>query len=280
MATIETIADLILISSEVSLSHKELQKLLYFAQGFYLARNNEPLFPESLQAWEFGPVSPRIWGKFKMYGYHSINRPNAADVQAVPENVKAFILSLVLVFAPLGQSKLIEYTHLDSPWLLNFVSTANNLLKPDDLRTYFSNFQDFGEYLSVAEDKRMFNSLIAQRTDYLSTLPALRAGWISGDSSAPSEEVCSAAISFLQDFEKFIFSRHAKPVIPNLVLGPIPTGGVGVELSNGDSGLYVFLHNDRHVEIDTERNGEFASEEITLDQFREDFVSYFQRFLA
>ena len=36
----------------------KLQKLLYFAQGNYLAKYNMPLFDEDFEAWIHGPVIP------------------------------------------------------------------------------------------------------------------------------------------------------------------------------------------------------------------------------
>ncbi|MDB9308928.1 DUF4065 domain-containing protein [Aphanizomenon sp. CS-733/32] len=34
------------------------QKLLYYAQSLHLAMYDEPLFPEEIQAWRYGPVCP------------------------------------------------------------------------------------------------------------------------------------------------------------------------------------------------------------------------------
>ena len=39
------------------ISNLKLQKLLYYVQGFHLAIENEPLFMEDIQAWQYGPVS-------------------------------------------------------------------------------------------------------------------------------------------------------------------------------------------------------------------------------
>ena len=39
----------------------KLQKLLYYAQGWYLAFFDEPLFDERIEAWLHGPVVPPIY---------------------------------------------------------------------------------------------------------------------------------------------------------------------------------------------------------------------------
>lgn len=46
----------------------KLQKLVYFAQGYHLAKYHEPLLNENFQAWQFGPVVPEIYQDFKLYG--------------------------------------------------------------------------------------------------------------------------------------------------------------------------------------------------------------------
>lgn len=49
------------------ITHLKLQKLLYFAQGIYLAINSKPLFKENILAWEHGPVVSEVYGEYKKY---------------------------------------------------------------------------------------------------------------------------------------------------------------------------------------------------------------------
>ncbi|MDR0620893.1 MAG: DUF4065 domain-containing protein [Deltaproteobacteria bacterium] len=49
------------------MTHMKLHKLVYYAQGFSLALNDEPLFDEPIEAWEHGPVCPDLYQKYKMY---------------------------------------------------------------------------------------------------------------------------------------------------------------------------------------------------------------------
>jgi len=46
----------------------KLQKLIYYAHGYYLAITDKPLINEPIQAWEYGPVIPSIYHEFKYYG--------------------------------------------------------------------------------------------------------------------------------------------------------------------------------------------------------------------
>ena len=53
-----------------------LQKLLYFAQGWSLARYGKPLFDAPIEAWKFGPVVREV------YNEYSANRANGISSDA------------------------------------------------------------------------------------------------------------------------------------------------------------------------------------------------------
>lgn len=56
-----------------SLSPLKLQKLVYFAHGWYLGFTGKPLINEPVEAWKFGPVIPSLYHCFKKFGYQAIN---------------------------------------------------------------------------------------------------------------------------------------------------------------------------------------------------------------
>src|SRR2546421_7872466 len=43
------------------LGTKKLHKLLYYCQGHHLAAFDEPLFEETISAWDMGPVVGTLW---------------------------------------------------------------------------------------------------------------------------------------------------------------------------------------------------------------------------
>jgi uncharacterized phage-associated protein len=59
----------------------KMQKLVYFAHGWYLALTGLPLLSEPIQAWEFGPVIPTIYKEFKELGSSEIHYPASVYVQ-------------------------------------------------------------------------------------------------------------------------------------------------------------------------------------------------------
>src|ERR1051326_712020 len=52
----------------------KLQKLVYFAHGWYMGFTGEPLVNETIQAWEFGPVIPSLYHEFKEFKNSPITR--------------------------------------------------------------------------------------------------------------------------------------------------------------------------------------------------------------
>ena len=100
----------------------------------------------------------------------------------------------------------------------------------------------------------VFNQLVAIRKEYLDMLPSLGENWISGNSFPPSREVINKSKKLLDDFNNYLVrkKRQQKQIdIPKLVMGPIPTGGIGVEFHvNSENALYVSIHNNNTVEIE------------------------------
>lgn len=52
----------------------KLLKLVYIAHGWHLALTGEPLISEKAQAWQYGPVVPRLYHEFKEFGNQRITR--------------------------------------------------------------------------------------------------------------------------------------------------------------------------------------------------------------
>lgn len=95
----------------------KLQKLLYYAQGYFLAINDKPLFKEDFQAWAHGPANPEIYDKYRVYGSNAIDAP---DINTVPEfenNIVDFLYDIWATFGIYDGKYLEELTHKEAPWI-------------------------------------------------------------------------------------------------------------------------------------------------------------------
>lgn len=67
--------------SEAQLDQMKLQRLVYYAHGWYLAIKGEPLIREGVQAWKFGPIVAPLRQRLKKYGSEPItDLANAIEV--------------------------------------------------------------------------------------------------------------------------------------------------------------------------------------------------------
>ena len=55
-----------------SLTPMKIQKLVYIAHGWHLGLNEKPLVSEQVEAWNWGPVFPKLYHTFKHYGRKAI----------------------------------------------------------------------------------------------------------------------------------------------------------------------------------------------------------------
>ena len=61
------------------LTPMKLQKLVYFAHGWYLGLKGRPLLAEPVEAWQWGPVIPSLYHEFKALGSWPITRRAGED---------------------------------------------------------------------------------------------------------------------------------------------------------------------------------------------------------
>lgn len=64
-----------LLSLHGDVSPMKLQKLLYYANGWWLALNGRPLLSEEPQVWRYGPVYQHLYRMFSRFGHNNIGGP-------------------------------------------------------------------------------------------------------------------------------------------------------------------------------------------------------------
>ena len=118
MTDIHSVADYIIESffpKEISLL--KLQSLLYFAQGWYLALYDKPLFEEEFDARVHGPINPEIYKRFSNgCGLFSLVKSN--KVSSIENDLKKFIDKVIEVYGGFADDQLITLTRFQAPWKL------------------------------------------------------------------------------------------------------------------------------------------------------------------
>jgi uncharacterized phage-associated protein len=97
----------------------KLHKLLYYCQGHHLATFDEPLFPETISAWDMGPVVGALW-KAEKSGPPAAPPPDSLDEATL--NTIGYVVSR---YGGLTGKDLEHLTHGEAPW-----STADRYRTP------------------------------------------------------------------------------------------------------------------------------------------------------
>lgn len=120
-----------------SISNLKLQKLLYFVQAEFLVSKGEPCFFEEIEAWDFGPVVPVVYRKYKIYGSASIPYTRGVDSGKILNKDKSLINGIVDECAKYSAAMLVEVTHAQDPWKKAYKRYQNNKISNDSIKKYF-----------------------------------------------------------------------------------------------------------------------------------------------
>jgi len=98
-----------------SISNLKLQKLLYYAQGGFLAVYDKPMFPEAIKAWAHGPVVPQVYHEYKEFGGGPIP-VTQVDLSRYSAQIREVLDEVNSVYGQFTASKLRAMTHSEPPW--------------------------------------------------------------------------------------------------------------------------------------------------------------------
>lgn len=82
-------------------------KLLYYSQGWSLAWNGAKIFPEKLEAWQYGPVERDSYYRFEQV---------EASGAGLDESTKRIVDAVIEHYSRFSSSALSAMTHDESPW--------------------------------------------------------------------------------------------------------------------------------------------------------------------
>lgn len=138
-------------------SNLKLQKLLYYAQGIYLAKYGQPMFEDVIEAWKHGPVCRSLYHELKEFGAG----PVRVDVPAseLPSDCRLVLQAVHKRYGQYSAWRLREMTHQDPLWKLTFREDAlYQVISLDDMKHHFEealdtevDFVDYPNFLGWLE---------------------------------------------------------------------------------------------------------------------------------
>lgn len=125
----------------------KLQRMVYFAHGYHLAKYKKPLVNEVFQAWKFGPVLPSMYRTYVLYGPNPI-----FDTRKVEAGEKLLDLSQLDAKAQDAINTTWKFTHRlpasqlsawakkpDSPWAKTYLFDTESMPMDNQvISEYFS----------------------------------------------------------------------------------------------------------------------------------------------
>ncbi|MGC1404614.1 MAG: type II toxin-antitoxin system antitoxin SocA domain-containing protein [Thermodesulfobacteriota bacterium] len=124
-----------------SLTHLELQKLVYYAQAWALALFNRPLFDEDFEAWVHGPALPSLFRRFKGSSWQALSIPQKCP--KVDEQTQELLNDILAIYGQHSGKYLESLTHHELPWReargeLPPDAKSSAKIKKETMRTFYA----------------------------------------------------------------------------------------------------------------------------------------------
>lgn len=116
------------------ITNLKLQKLLYYAQGAFLAIHNERFFDESIKKWQYGPVVPEVYHYYRAHGNQLLPVPMDVNWSELDDSRTDILNEVYGFFGQFSGIKLMDMTHNESPW---FKTKLNKEMTDEVLKEYF-----------------------------------------------------------------------------------------------------------------------------------------------
>jgi uncharacterized phage-associated protein len=123
------------------ITNLKLQKLLYYAQAFYMVENNgEPLFSDDIEAWKYGPVVRTVYDKYKIFEYSFIIT-EVEDLSFLNDKLERFLGEFLSDFMDYSAYCLAVMIRRDAPWKDAFDENneqSHEKISPESMYGFYS----------------------------------------------------------------------------------------------------------------------------------------------
>jgi len=119
------------------MTNLRLQKLLYLAQGYYLAEYGRPLFNDDIEAWQYGPVVRDVYVKYSPFKSGILQDVPPED-GSLADDEEEMIIRVLGEFGKYSAGYLVNLTHAPgTPWDMVYDGEKRKIGK-DRIKEYFS----------------------------------------------------------------------------------------------------------------------------------------------
>jgi len=139
------------VSTATRKGNIKLQKLLYYAKAMYFAVHNKPLFSESFEAWENGPVVRDAYVAYR-YKYDQLEQ-SSSNIN-ITEDIEGILKIVNYLYGHQTTDSLIDLTHREEPWKEledKVVERSNPIITDTKIMSYYSSLKDLYEIIDEEE---------------------------------------------------------------------------------------------------------------------------------
>jgi uncharacterized phage-associated protein len=121
------------------ITNLKMQKLLYYAQAWYLVNFGRTLFDDQILAWDLGPVIKNVYNKFKKFRHTPILFDD--DCKEILKKFKKedlrFLDEFYDQFIEYSAHDLVNMSHNEEPWKKAH-KTASKIIDPYMMKIFYT----------------------------------------------------------------------------------------------------------------------------------------------
>lgn len=130
------------------ITNLQLQKVLYYVQGYFLKKYGYPAFDAYIEAWQYGPVVPEAYYDFCSNGKKPlyVNEPECSVDKIQLKDYRRLINKIIDKCIKMRVGELIEKTHSELPWqnVWDNKLKSKSKISKDKIYEYFTNNDPLG----------------------------------------------------------------------------------------------------------------------------------------
>ena len=121
----------------------KLQKLVYYAQAWFLALFARPLFNDSFEAWKHGPVVRKLYFHYKEFGFNPLPKVDVLTKTVFTAEELSLLEMVNSVYCKYDARFLERMSHAEKPWIdarggCGDGDICDNIIPENEIHDYFS----------------------------------------------------------------------------------------------------------------------------------------------
>ena len=135
----------IVFSAGDTISNLKMQKICYFSQVASLVHREQPIFDDEIQAWAHGPVIPKLYRRFRQYGWQAID---PTDLKTRPSKIledgeKLLLDRVWKKLSGYSAKHLEQLSHKDEAWKRQYTpekpgGRCNNVISTKQILEFYN----------------------------------------------------------------------------------------------------------------------------------------------